>query len=351
MKILIIKTSSLGDIIHVFPVLRFLRMHYPHAQIDWVVEKPFSELVKAHPDINQVWTVETKKWRQAFWKKETWLEIATLRKNLRKNKYDVVFDLQGNIKSGLVNSLVKSKNKVGFGWSTLPEKPNFLFTNKRFNPPSGKNIREDYLYLVKKYFCQFDTVEEGVKLHIKSEEKEKIQSILALDTLSKGKKIMVCPGSLWTNKQLPTETLIAFLHQINKNMNCSFLFIWGSLEEKNVGNAMHQEFPDNSLIVEKLSLPTLQNLMESMDLVIAMDSLPLHLAATAGVPTYSFFGSSSANKYKPLGVQHRAFQGTCPYGQKFEKRCPILRTCKTGACIKEIKEDVIYQDFLNAHRR
>ena len=61
MKILIVKTSALGDIIHVFPVLQFLRCYYPKAQIDWVVEKSFSELVRAHPAVSNVLTIQSKR--------------------------------------------------------------------------------------------------------------------------------------------------------------------------------------------------------------------------------------------------------------------------------------------------
>jgi heptosyltransferase-1 len=79
MKILLIKTSSLGDIIHAFPTLSFLRQKFPDAKIDWVVEKPFAELVKAHPFVNDVLTVDTKGWRKNLISKETWKTVQEAR--------------------------------------------------------------------------------------------------------------------------------------------------------------------------------------------------------------------------------------------------------------------------------
>lgn len=109
---------------------------------------------------------------------------------------------------------------------------------------------------------------------------------------------------------------------------------------------MSDAFFKNSDVVDRLSLPALQNLMAHVDLVITMDSLPLHLAGTTMIPTYSFFGASSANKYKPLGKQSGTYQGICPYDRQFEKRCPILRTCKTGACIKNLEGSQLFEEFM-----
>ncbi len=112
-----------------------------------------------------------------------------------------------------------------------------------------------------------------------------------------------------------------------------FLILWGSPKEKEQAQAIANGFIGNSTLVDPLSLPALHLLMTHVDLVISMDSLPLHLAAVAGTPTYSLFGPSLAQKYAPQGDKHHALQGSCPYGTTFEKRCPKLRTCPTGACL------------------
>lgn len=343
MKALIIKTSSLGDIIHAFPALQALRCH---AEVDWVVEKPFAELVQAHPDVSRVLPIDTKKWRKAWFNSNTRLEIRVFLQHLRMVQYDFVFDLQGNIKSGLVALSARSPVKVGFGRQSVAEWPNLLGTNRHYNPPKELNIREDYLYLIQKTLNSFERVPEGIKLKINSEEQAKIQQILFHSALSGGIKILVCSGSNWMNKQLSPPYLKSFLQAIYHHLPARFICLWGSPEEKKLAEEINQLFPGHSLVLDKLALPVLQNLMTYLDLVIAMDSLPLHLAGTTGTPTYSIFGASLMQKYKPLGRQHEALQGSCPYGNTFEKRCKILRTCSSGLCIKSLEGSQLFHHFM-----
>lgn len=346
MKILIVKTSSLGDLIQTFPVIHYLKACYPEAQIDWVVEKAFASLVEAHPAIHQVISVSTKKWRQGWWKKETWQEISITRQLLRQTNYDLLFDLQGNIKSGLITAQVKSSKKIGFGLRTVPEWPNLFFTKQRFNPPIGKNIREDYLYLPQQAVGRIIANQIGVQLKITNQEQLKIKEILfQISSQGAGPKIMICSGSNWPNKQLNPSTLASFLQLIAKKWKGQFLLVWGTEQEKEIAHQLADCLGQHARVAEKMQLPTLQNLMASMDLIIAMDSLPLHLAATTNTPTYSVFGASSANKYKPVGAQHEAYQGLCPFGRNFEKRCPVLRTCPTGNCIKNLSAQVLFDHF------
>lgn len=345
-KILIVKTSALGDIIHVFPVVEYLRKKFPSAQIDWIVEAPFAELVRSHPFVDNVLTVETKAWRKKPLSSETWKSIRSFRSKLRKVDYDAVFDLQGNAKSGLIVSQVRSSVKVGFGKKSVPEWPNMLFTNRRINPSPQENIRQDYIALVAEFFGDsIQHVNGNVKLAVTEEQAALVERIIATNAAGQQSTVMVCPGSAWKNKRLTPETLKAFLSLLNNDLGCRFLFIWGSPEEKALADELQLVFAGNSQVVDRMSLPMLQNLMERCDLVVAMDSLPLHLAGTTKTPSFSVFGASSALKYKPLGEQHYAMQGSCPYDRTFVKRCPILRTCPTGACIRDLKAAEIFGAF------
>lgn len=347
-KFLIIKTSSLGDIIHAYPCISYLRKKFPEAQIDWVVEAPYAGLVQGHPDISNTYCIETKMWRKKPFSMATLKAVGSFRRSLRARTYDAVFDLQGNTKSGLVLALTRSKNKVGFGFKSVPEYPNLLFSTKRFNPPPNGNIRHDYLALVSSYFEEStpNEVDGHPLLTITKEQKAYLTSLLGSADMKKKQKILVCPGSAWRNKQLPPETLAQFLSLINNRFECAFLFVWGSPEERQMAESLKLRFPDNSSIIDKMPLPMLQNIMARCDLIIAMDSLPLHLAGTTATRTFSVFGASSAAKYKPSGARHCSYQGICPYGRSFEKRCPILRTCATGACIRDLKAQDLFDHFL-----
>lgn len=305
MEILIVKTSALGDIIQAFPVLDALEGH----TIDWVVEERFLPLVQTHPLIRKAIPI-------------TMNRVFSSLRAVRQRRYDVVFDLQGNCKSGLFTLAARGDVKVGFGMKSVREWPNLLATHRHYNVPLNINMRLQYLGLIEAYF----------------------QKKLSLKEMTGAprpfKKIMVCPGSKWANKQLSVKTWVDFLGRIE---GAAFLFVWGSEQEKSMCEEMREKLGGE--VSGKLTLPEWQQKMKEMDLVVAVDSSALHLAAAAQIPTFSVFGPTSLELFKPLGAHHTAYQGTCPYNRQFIKTCPVLRSCPTGACIKNIRADDLYRIF------
>ncbi|MEC7839012.1 MAG: lipopolysaccharide heptosyltransferase I [Chlamydiota bacterium] len=347
MRILIVKTSSLGDIVQCFPVVDYLMNKHASAEIDWVVESEFSSVVDAHPLIANVISVQTKRWRKALLNINTWKQITQVRKRIRQNKYDIVIDLQGNLKSGVFTKMARSKVKIGFGRKSLPEWPNLLFTNYRYNPKKELNIREEYLSLIQQYYSDFSTYKvETSLLSVSEKELNQITKILGLPVLDTANCIMVCPGANWRNKKMTNESMLEFLKLVYEyEQEPSFVFVWGSEEEKLTCEYLAAFFFETSVVIKKLSLSALQNLMSRMKKVLAMDSLPLHLAGTTDTPTFGIFGPSSAHKYHPFGEDSKSYQGSCPYGKSFEKRCSILRTCKSGACIRDISVAKLFDSY------
>ena len=337
MKVLIVKTSALGDIIQAFGVLNYLHDRFPGIEVDWVVESSLQSIVAAHPLVRTAIAVNTKSMR----KKWSWSSFSQTVKLLRKERYDVLFDLQKNMKSGLISAFSRSAVKVGFGFKTVREWPNVLATNKRFNLPIDANIRLQYLGLLQKYFGDDKTSSQSsVQFRIQQEEKTKVASILQVSSHT---KIMVCPGSKWINKQLPVETMTAFLLQIQSHYGADFYLMWGDAEEKAYCEQIQKK--TGGVVVDRLSIPAWQNLMCCMDLVIAVDSSALHLSATTGTRSFSLFGPTSPDVFKPIGEAHFAMQGSCPYGKTFIKACPVLRTCSTGACIRHLSAEKIFKEF------
>jgi heptosyltransferase-1 len=98
-KILIVRTSSLGDLVHMLPAISDIALHVPAAQIDWIVEESFAEIPAWHPAVNEVITVAHRRWRKHWWSAETRAARAALRQNLDARQYDVVLDMQALMKS------------------------------------------------------------------------------------------------------------------------------------------------------------------------------------------------------------------------------------------------------------
>ncbi len=346
MNILIVRTSALGDIIQTFNVLDYLRFRFPDANIDWAVEEKFQTVIASHPYVRKTVPIDMNSLKKGWFKAPIWKKLLRSFRQLREEKYDLVFDLQGNCKSGALTFFTRGQVKVGFGIRSAREWPNVLATQVRFEVSKQMDIRLHYLQLVQKYFKDRSFFENrGIRFKISADEKQILSNILSDPKLRTKRRIMVCPGSRWTNKQLPLDTLVKLLQKIGNEFEASFLLVWGSEPEKMFCEGIQAQIPEISLVVDKLRLPAWQNLMAESNLVIAVDSSALHLCGTTSTPSFSIFGPTNPNIFKPSGSRHLAIQGQCPYNRSFEKTCPVLRTCPSGACIKNLSVGEIYQQF------
>ena len=342
-SILIVKTSSLGDIIQSFPVIQYIHAKLPGVGISWVVEEAFVNMVASHPLVHKAIALDLR----GFKKTGNFRKLLEEIRCLRETSYDLVFDLQKNTKSGFITALARSPMKVGFGWHSVREWPNVLATHQRFEIPTGENIQRQYLALVRKFFGDEDFAGKGtgVALKISDSEQDRVTNILRAPELGGAVTIMVCPGSRWRNKQLPPETWAKFLAKIDQALDASFVFVGGDAEGLHFCQQMRSQFVRNSVVVENLEIATWQNLMQKMKLVIAVDSAALHLCGTTNTPSFSLFGPTSPEVFKPMGHMHFAMQGRCPYGRTFLKQCPVLRSCRTGSCIRSMDANVVFQAF------
>ena len=341
-RFLIVKTSSIGDVLQCVHLLPYLKQRFPHASIDWVVEKSIAPILRAHPEVDQVLEVDTKLWRRSLFQHRKSIEL--FRKILRKSSYDVLFDLQGNTKSGLITMLAKAQKKVGYGWNSVAEKPNYFSTNIHLPISQTGNVRSRYAQMLANFFGE-DIPDPVTPMRLKLTHEEETRFSRLKQLCFQRPRLMICFGANWKNKRLPEATLKEFLHMVNEAFSPSFFFIYSNQEEKEQADRLEREFASNSHAVGDLSLPLLQSFMAIVEGVIAADSAALHLCATTKTPSFSFFGPSSALVYKPIGPHHTAFQGTCPYQVQFEKRCPQLRTCETGACLSSVTPEILFKKF------
>lgn len=324
---IIVKLSSLGDIVQSLPVLAYLKKQGHH--VTWVVDLQFKDLVSI---ADQVIALPIRAWKE---KRPTLAALKAETKKLRSEHYDVAFDLQGNCKAALVMALIKAHDKVGFGRQTIAEWPALFASHFHFEPEPGNNIRSDYLTLAQNYFQdQEPFAPDPIFLG---------PPAAPLFTTSH-KKVALAAGAQWSNKELKWETLQALVQRLDQTLPIEWLFTSGSPREQGYADKLAQ-MVKTAHRLHLAPLPTLQRALASADALIAVDSLPLHLAALTDLPTFSLFGPSLAAKYAP--TSGHSVQGPCPYGQTFLKRCPRLRSCPTSACIKELPVDDLYNKLLS----
>ena len=145
MKIAIVRLSALGDIIHSMVVLQFIKKHYPDSVIDWVVEKRFEGILENNPHINKIHRVSFASAKESKSLFLFWNELKEIRK---LNKYDLVIDMQGLIKSAIVSKMIPSRSTVGFDRLSSREGLSSLFYNKHLNYGYDKNVIERNIALI-----------------------------------------------------------------------------------------------------------------------------------------------------------------------------------------------------------
>lgn len=107
LQILLVKTSSMGDVIHNLPVITDILAHHPDAQFDWMVEEGFAEIPRLHPNVRHIIPVAVRRWRKSIFSKNTWREIRNLKTHLKDTHYDAIIDTQGLLKSAVLAKLAQ----------------------------------------------------------------------------------------------------------------------------------------------------------------------------------------------------------------------------------------------------
>lgn len=309
MRILIIKTSSLGDVIHALPVLDYLKQTCPDCSIDWVVEEPFLPIVAHNPLIDRVLVVRTKTWRKQPFAPETRQQAAQLWATLRQSRYDYVFDIQGNLKSGLIALATGAPVRIGFSREALQEKINLLFTTRTVAFQSGDtHCRQRYLRLVSAPFGpQGETDHFTTDIVSAPEDEAAAEQFMA--PLSGSRVLLFQVGTTWATKFWHTAGWNALTRRILEQYpDTRILINWGSPVEKALGEDIIAAAGDRVSLLPWFKIKELVPIIRRVDLVVGGDTGPVYLAAAVGTPTVSYYRATSAATYAPRGEQHRSIQ-------------------------------------------
>lgn len=342
MRILIIKTSSLGDIIHALPVLEYLRQVEPTASIDWVVDEAFVDLVSGNPLINRVLLVAFRSWKKAPFSWHTWQEIVSLIKSLRQERYDLIFDLQGNLKSGLVCAFGRAPVKVGFSKANQQECLNGFFTNRKVNfLPSDKNAVQRYLRIVSNSFSiPLESFEPSSDIYTSPDDNACAQQMIGA---VKGRPLILFHnGTTWATKlwhaegwkQLAGTLLLRYKQAV-------ILLSWGNAEEHALAEEIAGHIGSRAVVLGKMSLKQFVAVLKRVNLVAGGDTGPIHLAAAVGTPTVSFYRCTDGSLNGPLGSHHIVVQSPLSCTKCLRKSCEKDDECRHSISVDAMMDAVL----------
>ncbi len=284
-RFLIVKISSLGDVVHTLPVLAALRDTFLRARIDWLIDKRWAPLLAGNPDLNETIVINGGSVRDFF----------RVGKQLRDEKYTAVLDVQGLYKSALLAKRVDTPQRIGFCWSFAREHAASLFYNKKVKP-QGTHIIDQNLCLA----AAAGARPEGVRfpLFVSSESQGTIDQLMR--SASMEQYIVLSPGGGWKFKRWPPERFGELAQKLFETHHCRIIVNCGPGEFE-IGEAVLAGAGVAMPIMVQYELPELKALLMRADLVVAADSGPLHLAAALGTPVIGLYGPTDPARNGPYG--------------------------------------------------
>ncbi|WP_313953038.1 lipopolysaccharide heptosyltransferase I [Accumulibacter sp.] len=280
MRILLVKTSSLGDVIHNLPVVTDLRQSFPDAHIDWCVEEAFVDIPRLHPAVDEIIPVAIRRWRDNLWRFATWREIRDFRRRIGKKNYDVVLDTQGLLKSALISRQAHGR-RCGYAAEAAREPIAARFYDTTFVLPRNVHAVQRNRWLAAAAFDY--PVDLPLDYGISPPPIEPVDTAwLSADHLAVLLTATSRDDKLWD------EAHWSAVGQAMVARGLTPLLPAGSARERQRAERIAAAVP-GAVVPPPLTLPMLAALIARAKLAIGVDTGLAHLAAALRVPTIALY--------------------------------------------------------------
>ncbi|UCD34863.1 MAG: lipopolysaccharide heptosyltransferase I [Nitrospiraceae bacterium] len=328
MNMLIIKPSSLGDIVHALPFLKAVKDSFPEAQVDWVVSKDLMGVLEGNPLIHRLIPIDKDSWKRAGNLLRTVKELSSLRKTLKTGQYDIVVDLQGLLRSGLIGFFTPAAKKVGFADA---REGSTFFYDTRVETPSPAHAVDRSLAAARAVGAEPGKALFPLQTGQKAQ--ERVRQLLG------GIKdyAVIVPSARWESKRWPAEKFASLTEKIGITS-----VVAGSRGDAAIAESIRSHSSGTVIdLCGRTNLQELVALISGARALISNDSGPLHIAAALNVPLIAVFGPTDPAK-------------TGPYGWQSNKKMKVVsagvpcspcrrRTCRDMRCMGEISAEDVYQ--------
>lgn len=328
MKVLIIKLSSIGDVVHTLPALESLRKGLDRkgakARIDWLVEEAASGVLKGHPMIDNLIIV-----------KRGWLkhygENRKTAERLAKEGYDLVIDFQGLLKSGVWVRLTRGKRRLGF---SNARELSHIFLNEKLPPyDAEKHAVDRYLELARHAGGSRGKVSFPMDI---AKEKKSVAAKLAGSGLKGGFFVMVTRAR-WDTKMWSDGKFAELASKLTEKTGLGVVLA-GSASDRAALESMREKIGGKAVNMAGLTdLKELWAMMSLSDFVVTVDSGPMHIATAAGARIVALFGPTAPWRTGPYGAGHAIVRKGLNCSPCFKRKCPDPK-CMSGITVDEVME-------------
>ncbi len=309
MHVLIVKTSSMGDIIHTLPAITDAASAIPNVKFDWVVEEKFAEIPHWHPAVDNVIKVAWRRWRKQLLSATTRAEWRSFRQSLNSKKYDLIIDAQGLIKSALFSRLAKGMC-CGFASDSVRERLASFLYHRSFSVARNQHAVTRLRYLFSQalgYQVPAGIPNYGIDKNKLLTEKKDEDYLVFLH------------GTTWQTKHWPEE----YWTELAKKANQAGLIVklaWGSESEMKRAERIAAHC-SRAVLLPRLDLLGMAKTLLSAKAVITVDTGLGHLAAALDVPTISLYGPTNPELTGALGRTQVHLSTTFPCSPCLSREC------------------------------
>jgi ADP-heptose:LPS heptosyltransferase len=357
-KILILKPSSLGDVIQALPVLRLLKLHWREAQIFWWIDSALAPLLEDDPDLAGIVRFERRRWGRP----RHWPEMCRSIRSLREAGFDLVIDLQCLARSAVFAWLANGKKLVGLdevregarGFYDLAVPRKSFHTHAvdwylSVLPQLGVPVHQRFVWLperpavaaaVKRKWP--DPAKSEIR-NPKSEppastggSRQKPPSAASLPSppLSAPQWVALQPGARWQNKRWPVENFAELVRLLARDHPGARFAILGDQGDQLLGEIITAAAPERCLnLCGRTSLPEMIEWIRRCDLMITNDTGPMHAAAAMGRPLVALFGPTEPRRTGPYGQTQNVLRFELPCSPCLKPRCSYA---KPDECLRAL---------------
>jgi lipopolysaccharide heptosyltransferase I len=335
-RILIVRTSALGDIVHALPAVTALREAYPSARLDWVVDARHAELVELVPIVNRRIVIGGSTDEEGRARAGLSARLSDLRATVRElqaQRYDIAIDLQGLLRSAMIARWSGASRVVGFHRSRLREPIASLFYKETFNPSSapGAHVVFKNLGLVE----ALGVAANRVEFPLERRDSAAVRQTLERVRVGGGRFAVINPGAGWPNKRWPPERLGALARSMLEVHGLPSVVLWGPGEDMMAGTVVSAS-GGAAYLAPPTSLSDLVTLASKATLFVAGDTGPLHVAVALGTPVVGIYGPTSPARTGPWQ------SSDITVSRHPQCRCANLRACRVRQwCLGDVSVEEV----------
>ncbi|MBI3406977.1 MAG: glycosyltransferase family 9 protein [Planctomycetes bacterium] len=330
-KIALIKPSALGDVLNSLPVLTGLRRLYPAAHISWVVNRAYEPLLRGHPDLDEILPFDRHEVRKNWFSGS--VGFVRFLHQMRMRRFDLVIDLQGLFRTGLMTFATAAKHRIGLSSAREGAK---VFYTKLVNDGCRTTM-----HAVDSYWRVIEALGGALggggaktfRLTVDPNCRAWARRILSEHPRP---WLAVAVGARWATKRWATEHFAKLIQQSQQEFGGTAIFV-GAAEDVNLSRETAAQVSGYSIdLTGRTGLAELAALLAEADAVVSNDSGPLHLAVALGRPVVAPYTCTAVHLHGPYGQERRAVATSVSCAASYR------RTCGSMVCMADLTPDKLW---------